>query len=125
VWYHRLIGFAKDEDRGVYPEDFDEGLSDVDEKEEEKEPPAKLDCDCDSSADDCECEVPNDAEDALTERSYNGSDVEYYYGLKEDREDRKWELRDRKETERKEKERYRKIETIKVKEGHTAFESMQ
>jgi hypothetical protein len=55
-----------------------------------------------------------------SERSYDGSDADEYYELKEEREERKEE----KLRERKEKDRQRDIERAKEEEGRVAYESL-
>ncbi|KIW93122.1 uncharacterized protein Z519_05727 [Cladophialophora bantiana CBS 173.52] len=70
--YDRFLGISIDENRVATSYDFGEDLS----------------------------ELGEDKEDDRPERSYRGSDAEYYYELKEFREERKLEkLRERKEKE--------------------------
>lgn len=44
--------------------------------------------------DDCECCAMSEVDPPCSERSYDGSDAEYYYVMKEEREERKRQLRD-------------------------------
>ncbi|KAF2668922.1 hypothetical protein BT63DRAFT_245931 [Microthyrium microscopicum] len=90
-WYRRMGFNHYLEGRELDPEEFDEDISDLEEKPERGE----SDCECEDFHDE-DCEFADD--DGDTERSYDGSDVENYYDLKEKREDRKREtLREAKE----------------------------
>ncbi|KAJ3530114.1 hypothetical protein NM208_g9471 [Fusarium decemcellulare] len=73
-WYHRLVALGKR--RPIKSYDFDEDLSDLEEV---------LDDDGDSNFEDVD-------DDNLSEMSYNGSDADEYYELKDRREDRKREI---------------------------------
>lgn len=102
AWYYRLVRTTIFEDREIGGDDFDEDLSEIAicstcSKEESccKCNGAEQDVlgeDAEDSDDDDE-----DSEDAVSERSYNGSDADYYYELKEQREDWKREVREQKE----------------------------
>jgi hypothetical protein len=59
-------------------------------------------------------------EDDESETSYDGSDADYYYELKEERNEKKHE----KLRERKEKERQRDIEKTMEEEVHVAYRSL-
>lgn len=87
AWYYRVLRITIDKNRDVYSNDFDEDLSDVEVdstcSEEEEEESRGHDGDGES----------DESEDAISERSFNGSDADYYYELKDQREDRKRELR--------------------------------
>lgn len=127
AWYFRLVALTIKKDRDVYPEDFDEDLSDIEEIQTYSgagNTPSELDCDCDGQDSECDCQLSNSREDG-SERSYNGSDAGYYYELKDEREERKQQLRDMKERERTERERLREFEGIKEKEVQAAYKSLQ
>ncbi|KAK4074502.1 uncharacterized protein Triagg1_5098 [Trichoderma aggressivum f. europaeum] len=116
AWYYRLVALTIKEDRDVFPEDFDEDLSDID-----GENPSESGCDCDSEDGECDC----DDQSHSSERSYNGSDADYYYELKDERKERKQQLRDYKVKEDKDKEHWRKWENVRVEEVQAAYESLQ
>jgi hypothetical protein len=88
-----VLHITIDEDRDVSPEDFDEDLSDVECSKEEKPREREIIdwTDDHQDAHDFDDEEPSESEDAISERSYDGSDADYYYELKEEREDRKRE----------------------------------
>ncbi|KAJ2968511.1 hypothetical protein NQ176_g9146 [Zarea fungicola] len=100
VWYHRLLAITIKEDRDIEPDDFDKDISDLEETSETTETsdgsvPAICECDRDSDDCDCECESSgHDGEDHSSQRSYDGSDADYYYELKYEREERKRELQE-------------------------------
>ncbi|KAH6872084.1 hypothetical protein B0T10DRAFT_499916 [Thelonectria olida] len=131
AWYYRLVALTIKEDREVSPEDFDEDLSDLEEtnaKDEEGNNAmgAGCDCDCDSEDSECDCgSLDYDTDDSLAERSYDGSDADYYYELKYEREERKRELRDMREHEQKAKETRRDFESEMEKEVQEAYECLQ
>ncbi|VUC25589.1 unnamed protein product [Clonostachys rosea] len=89
AWYYRVRSITShgeyDGQPIIEPEDFDEDISDLEESDKEEEGHGY--CDCDSDASECECELPVD--DDVSERSYTGDDADYYYDLKEMREERK------------------------------------
>ncbi|KJZ78257.1 hypothetical protein HIM_02295 [Hirsutella minnesotensis 3608] len=122
-WYYRLVALTIKEDREVDPEDFDEDLSDLDEAHETSD--RGSDCECDGEDSECECPLHSDAEDALSERSYNGSDAHFYYELRDEREERKRELRDIKERERAEKQDQRELERNREAEVQAACELLR
>ncbi|OBT47088.1 hypothetical protein VE00_03132 [Pseudogymnoascus sp. WSF 3629] len=69
-----------------HPEDFDEDLSELEESDELDEKK----CECGGDASECECDLADEHKES--ERSYNGSDADIYYELKETRKERKREL---------------------------------
>ncbi|KAI1413160.1 hypothetical protein F5Y13DRAFT_198900 [Hypoxylon sp. FL1857] len=88
AWHHRIMR-QKAEDEDVEPYDFDEDISEIDEKEE------LLECHCEA-AEDPKVEYCCDSDSELdnaSERSYNDDDADWYYELKERREERKKELK--------------------------------
>ncbi|KAL6825808.1 hypothetical protein J3E69DRAFT_380914 [Trichoderma sp. SZMC 28015] len=117
AWYYRLVALTIKEERDVESEDFDEDISDIDRTPD----PSESECDCEPG-EDCECDYPASPS---SERSYNGSDADYYYELKDQREERKQDLREMKMQEREEKERVRKAESIKEEEVKAAYKSVQ
>ncbi|PWI65231.1 hypothetical protein PCL_07281 [Purpureocillium lilacinum] len=107
AWYYRLIALTIDEDREVYPEDFDADLSDIDEVDENSE--------WDSDAIDANCEC-----------GLEGPECEYiYYELRDDREERKRELRDMTERGRTERQRQRELESSREEIVQTAYELLR
>lgn len=112
--------------------DFDEDLSELEEdKEQERDDVAQFksedddDEDCECGGEDSECDRKFEDNDDMdgddeSERSYDGSDADYYYKLKEECEERKQE----KLQERKEKERHRDIEKTKEEEIRAAYRSL-
>lgn len=119
AWYYRLVALTIKKKRDVRPEDFDEDLSDID--IDATPDPLEPNCDCDSE-EDCECD---DQSLHSSERSYNGSDADYYYELKHEREERKEELWDMKVEERKQRESVRKDESVKEEEVQAAYKAVQ
>jgi hypothetical protein len=117
AWYYRVVTLDVIEGyRLVYPEDFDEDLSELDEKE--KDEASERECDCGNS--ECDCD-----EDTESERSYDGSEAEYYYELKDEREERKRELlEDRKifEEAKAEMMEYEKAREDEVNAAYKSFE---
>lgn len=94
--------FVEGREIGSY--DFDEDLSDVEvgstcSKDEDELAPSrkivKLNDPANEDGDGLDDDL-NESEDAISERSYDGSDADDYYELKELREDRKLELRQEK-----------------------------
>ncbi|KAH7137595.1 hypothetical protein EDB81DRAFT_799641 [Dactylonectria macrodidyma] len=128
-WYYRLVALTIKEDREVEPYDFDEDLSDLEEPNENAEKDNDSmhgSCECDNEDSDCDCEsLGHDTDDSLTQRSYDGSDADYYYELKYDREERKRERRDIRNSERKAKEAQRDFEGQKENEVQEAYEHLQ
>jgi hypothetical protein len=125
AWYYRVSALTMTGDRALYPEDFDEDLSDLEEKTDKEEAESTLDCECDGEDSECECQIKDDedvydSDDSMSDRSYDGSDAEDYYELKE-REERKRELRNIRE----EKEEQRIFERSMEKEVHDAYESLK
>ncbi|AEO57899.1 hypothetical protein MYCTH_2304632 [Thermothelomyces thermophilus ATCC 42464] len=119
AWYYRVRTVSFKEDREVHDYDFDEDLSEPeDDKEQERDDveQSKKEEGCACGLDDPECDGQVDYNDNMgedeSERSYNGSDADYYYELKDKREERKQE----KLRERKEKEQQREIEKTKEDE---------
>jgi hypothetical protein len=108
AWYYRVASLEYTRGRDPYPEDFDEDLSELEESDESDEE----ECECDGDASECECDLED--EDKESERSYDGSDADNYYELKETRKERKRELLEQRE--RHEKEKKARIEYAKEKE---------
>ncbi|KJZ68826.1 hypothetical protein HIM_11786 [Hirsutella minnesotensis 3608] len=128
AWYYRLVVLTIKEDREVYPEDFDEDLSDLDEAHENSDRGSNtinVDYECDGEDSECECPLHPDAADTLSERSYNGSDADFYYELRDEREERKRELRDMKERERTERQCRRELESNREGEVQAAYEFLR
>jgi hypothetical protein len=112
AWYYRVLAVSIKEDREIYPKDFDEDLSDLeDDSEEEQEEEEDDDNDND--------------DDKMSDRSYNRSDADCYYELKEEREERKRELQKIREYEQKAKEKQQRFERNKEKEVQSACEAFK
>ena len=113
-WYFRVLAFSYDGDREVEPWDFDEDLSELeDDSEQERDTVKQLN-------EEEEEKEEEEEEEEESERSYDGSDADYYYELKEAREERKQE----KLRERKAKESQREVEKNKEDEVRTAYRSL-
>ncbi|KAF4961378.1 hypothetical protein FSARC_10194 [Fusarium sarcochroum] len=124
AWYYRLVALTIKKDRDVEPEDFDEDISDLDETAEDSTS-EEGGCVCDSdSENECEC-FDEPIDDNQSQRSYTDSDADFYYELKSEREERKRELRDIKEHERKQKAERRVLELEKEKEVKEAYKHLQ
>ncbi|KIW41795.1 uncharacterized protein PV06_05408 [Exophiala oligosperma] len=130
-WYRRALLISFKENGEVNAYDFDEDLSELEEDKEQGtddiEPFQSEDrddpgCECDDEDLECNCKFENDnmGEDDGSERSYDGSDADYYYELKEERDERK----QAKLRERKEKERQRDIEKTREEEVRVAYRSL-
>lgn len=119
AWYYRVASLEYTRGRDPYPEDFDEDLSELEESDDSDE----KECECDGDASECECDLED--EDKESERSYDGSDADNYYELKETRKERKRELLEQRE--RHEEEKKARIEYAKEKEEevNAAYESFR
>ncbi|RMZ87475.1 hypothetical protein DV736_g5298, partial [Chaetothyriales sp. CBS 134916] len=95
-WFDRVRAISFKEDRDVTADDFDEDLSELEDK-----------ADGDTDPDD-------------SDRSYDGSDADHYYELKGEREERKQE----KLQERIAKDRARQMESAKEEEVRAAYQSL-
>lgn len=130
-WYHRVVCLRWDQSSFGYtnPRDFDEDLSelsseeeseeDSEEESEEEDDSDELeeeeeDCECGGEDVECVCQFSDeyDSEDDESERSYHGSDADWYYEMKEEREERKRE----KLEERLELYKYRQLKFVRSKE---------
>lgn len=124
-WYYRVLAIGLKEDREVCGEDFDEDLSELEDDDDEEqgsdgvEQSEEEDCACGGDDPECDCQDDDDDE-SDSERSYDGSDADYYYELKEEREERKQE----KLEERKEKEQLLEIEKTMEDEVCAAHRSL-
>ncbi|KAH0425349.1 hypothetical protein CcaCcLH18_11005 [Colletotrichum camelliae] len=128
AWYYRVSALYPRPDDEVVSEDFDEDISDLESfkhgSTNEVAVTAQGDCDCED--DDCEHRAEDgedvfDSDDSESERSYNGSDADRYYELKELREDRKEELRKL----AKEREDEKDYERLKGEEVRTAYATLK
>jgi hypothetical protein len=127
-WYYRVQGISFKENREVRGYDFDEDLSEMEEDKEQESDNAEQvkeeEEHCTYGGDDseCDCQFEDDDmdEDDESERSYDGSDAECYYELKEEREARKQE----KLGERKAKEHEQEMERTKEEEVRAAYRSL-
>lgn len=84
-WFYRVATLAVvSGEKEVDPEDFDEDLSELDEKES-RFCSAECECECDCDVSDCDCDFECECEDdGNSEQSFEGSDAEYYYELKDE-----------------------------------------
>jgi hypothetical protein len=118
-WYYRVQVISFKGNRQVNGYDFDEDLSELEEDKDDVEQFENEDEDCECGGEDPECDCKFEDDDE-SERSYDGSDADYYYELKEERVERKQE----KLRERKKKERQQDIEKTKEEEVHAAYRSL-
>ncbi|QPH00189.1 hypothetical protein C2857_003510 [Epichloe festucae Fl1] len=141
AWYRRLVIITIIEDRDIEPYDFDEDISELGEgegdsdrdslgvacecgSEDECECGSEDECEC-GSEDECECDpLDEDEDDEESEHSYTGSDADYYYELKEQRTDRKMELRNEKRRLQEDRTFTRELESRNEQEVHAAYEAM-
>ncbi|KAK3348870.1 hypothetical protein B0T25DRAFT_546695 [Lasiosphaeria hispida] len=145
-WYHRVLQFSyRADDRDVEPWDFDEDISDLEEDktqagdgdkqpkegEEDEGEDKGENCECDREDPDCDCQCGSDDyesgedDDIESEKSYNDSDADYYYMLKEMREERKREFLEEKLEYQKEEEQAREEERVMEKEVLAAHKSLE
>jgi hypothetical protein len=90
AWFHRATPMeVVTSNKDFLPADF--GSYELSELSEDEEPEEASTCDCESSGDDCEeCEYC-ECNETDSERGRIGSAAEYYYELKEDRDQEKIE----------------------------------
>lgn len=100
-------------DRDVRPADFDQDLSDLSGSDSDMVDA----CECSDSDSECECPLPEDESDSVSDWSYNGSDTDLYYELRDQREERKRDMR--------EKEHLRKYESNREMHVQAASELLQ
>ncbi|TDZ16669.1 hypothetical protein Cob_v010346 [Colletotrichum orbiculare MAFF 240422] len=129
-WYYRVSLLCDPYDLHFCSEVFDEDISDIesvkDASTDEGVLTAKCDYGCASKdgehhADGEDSEDVTDSDDNVSERSYDGSDADEYYELKDLREDRKRELR----VIAKERQGARDYESGKVEEVRAAYKSLK
>jgi len=80
-------------DRAWYPEDFDEDLSDLEEKSEKAKAESTPDCECDGEDSECECQIKDDedvydSDDSMSDRSIRWSVQRTTTSSKDEREER-------------------------------------
>lgn len=126
AWFYRVSALTVFPDAEIYPHYFDEDISDLGESDDESnDEVAEVECDCDSE-DECECyaedeeDIPS-PDDGMSERSYDGSDADWYYELKDLREDRKRQLR----SLAKQKQDIRHYENRKEEEARAAYKALK
>lgn len=120
AWYQRLIAVTIKEDRDIEPGDFDQDISDLEETSNantNSDGSACASCKCGGYSDECNY----DRDNWSSRRSYDGSDADYYYQLKNEREERKQELQEI----RLEKWKALDFEQQKVTEVEEAFAQLQ
>jgi hypothetical protein len=125
AWFYRIAGIEWTKNRDIRPIDYDEDLSEL---EEADEPSSEQDsaCECDDS--ECEFERHLEDEDSMdneSERSREGSVAEYYYELKDEREERKRELLNVRKRNEEKKEEHLKFEKAKEDEVNATYESFK
>lgn len=117
-WYYRVwrIRWDREPFTPTNPYDFDEDLSELEEKSAKEE--------CEDS--ECECQFRDvHSEDEESERSYDGSNAEDYYDLKREREERKREVLKERLDKVREKERGFEFERSKEEEVRAAERSLR
>ncbi|KAK4131659.1 hypothetical protein BT67DRAFT_451532 [Trichocladium antarcticum] len=127
-WYYRVIALHYNGAIDVEPWDFDTDLSELEEEEEEeeeergdvKEMKEEEGDDCECDGDDAECTCQSETESVESERSYDGSDADDYYFLKESREERKLE----KLPEREERQQTLDFVRAREEEVRAAYKSL-
>lgn len=124
-WFYRVMRLRWEQEGfpAQNPRDFDEDLSELEdesEQEDDAEPVKedREDCECDGEDSECDCQCSADDE---SERSYDGPDADFYYDLKAEREERKWE----KLQDREDKDRELEFERSKEQEVRSAFKSLR
>ncbi|KAH6983549.1 hypothetical protein BKA56DRAFT_615521 [Ilyonectria sp. MPI-CAGE-AT-0026] len=121
AWYIRLLRLTMTGDRDVKEYDFDEDISELEEDPDDG-PAEERFCDCDVEEDpECVCQI----EDQASERSHDDSGDEYYYELKDQREERKKGLFRLKKQEEKEKAELREYDRTKQDEVRAAYQSLK
>ncbi|KID85766.1 hypothetical protein MGU_07074 [Metarhizium guizhouense ARSEF 977] len=121
AWYHRLVILTITEDRDIRPWDFDEDISELGEDEGSEPNGPGVACKCDDE-DDCQCYLSGDYEES--EHSYTGSAADYYYELKDQRTDRKLQLRDERKIHQEEQNFTRELKSRKEHFVYAAYEAM-
>lgn len=125
AWYTRLLVMTIRTDREVEGYDFDEDISELEEDPDDGSA-EEDECDCDGDDPECACQIEDsESEDQESERSYDGSDADYYYELKSQREDRKEELFMENKEDEKEKRLLREYEKPKEDEVRAAYQSLK
>ncbi|KAI2469796.1 hypothetical protein F4781DRAFT_392974 [Annulohypoxylon bovei var. microspora] len=136
AWYYRVLNIpgvlrGKVDVEGYM---FDKDISELDEEEERKMDEEKpFECHCEAAEDsnlECWCESDSEYEaDDMSERSYNGSDADCYYEMKQQREERKKERKKELKEERKcwEKEKQEDLEfhKRKVEEIRAVYKALE
>jgi hypothetical protein len=125
AWFHRVSALTIFPDPEIHPHYFDEDISDLGQTDDESdyEPEAECDCGSENGCKWCAGDGEDIAspDDSTSERSYNGSDADWYYELKDLREDRKRQLR----SLAKEKEGVRHHESLKIEEARAAYKALK
>ncbi|KAH7140368.1 hypothetical protein B0J13DRAFT_63505 [Dactylonectria estremocensis] len=148
AWYHRVSGITMMQDRDVYPWEFDQDLSDIEEpkpKESKPKERSKYDypeydgdpeapCEC-GAGEECEghsCECPagsdcgghtEDEESEESEYDAEQEEVWEYRDLQEQRENRKKELKEQAEQKDEERAEARSWDVEMQKKVQTAYEA--
>lgn len=132
-WYYRVLSLRWDREpfKPTNTCDFDEDLSELEEGSEEEDDAEQLgdeeeDCECDSEDSECGCQFQDDydSESDESERSYDGSEADYYYELKREREERKREIKKEERWERLDKQQRFEFEKSKEEEVRAAERSL-
>lgn len=129
-WYFRVLNIEYTKNRDARPADFDQDLSELEDVEPvEREvrgcvcPPLASD---DSEEWECECGYdPDEDSDSFSEKSYEGSDADCYYEMKEQREERKHDVRARRQRSDKARRAHTACEKEREDEVEAAYESFK
>ncbi|KAF4995422.1 hypothetical protein FDECE_12811 [Fusarium decemcellulare] len=119
AWYYRLLRITIEEDRPIDPEDFDEDISDLEESSEDER------SDCGSVGSECLGDLDDDDDDNMSVRTFTGSEADFYYELRPEREERKRFLRDVRLANQPLKEEEREFERILVNGTQKAEERLE
>jgi len=128
-WYYRVIKINEGCPSGS---DFDLDISDLSQDDSDSDGDGDRGGDTDGDDDEKEADADtdgdqNDAKDTdgdESERSYDGDDADWYYELKAEREDRKYDLRESKKLDNPRKDRERKEEIAKGEEVEAAYQAL-
>jgi hypothetical protein len=138
AWYLRLSSQQYTKYRSVSPEAFDEDISELGESDKSGEVEDDAECECNSDASECDCGF-EDENDNESEKTCEGSEAEFYYGMKDCRRERKrylleerrreeeclLEERKREEEAKESAMEYAKAREEEVNTAYTAFKKTQ
>ncbi|KAI1101050.1 hypothetical protein F4804DRAFT_317171 [Jackrogersella minutella] len=123
AWYHRIMrntAYVCGE-ADLNPWDFDEDISEISETEEKP-----FVCRCEAMEDsELECECESDYESDKSDQSYNEDDADLYYELKQERDERKQDLKEIREASERAKKKALQLHQNKVEEVRAAYEALK